>query len=254
MIMLDDPAVAVAGDWHGNSSWIGRALPALHRDAPEVRTVLHVGDFWPNRDFLTAVDFWCETAGIDLVLVTLGNHEPWAALTPLLERGAPAELSEHVTILPRPYRFTVGGRSVLSLGGAASVDRQWRREGVDWRPDERITDEMVERAVDGGRADLMVTHESPEGTPVEVVRRLLAGNPHGFPAVALAYSAASREQLSRVWDAVRPELLVHGHMHAAGGGVTGDGRRVMSLGCDEQRANIAVLDMATLTARAVQVF
>lgn len=29
----------------------------------------------------------------------------------------------------------------------------------------------------------------------------------------------------RTWDAVQPELLLHGHMHVPGGGMTDDGRR-----------------------------
>ena len=198
------------------------------------------------------------------VYVTLGNHEPYSrrfttvdgrtgTLSELIASGLPAQLSEHVTVLPRPYRFGVGGREVLSLGGAASVDRQWRTEGHDWWPDEQVTDVMVDRAIAGGPADLMIVHESPADTPVRAVRDVLSSNPHGFPTAALAYSAASRAQLQRAWDGVHPELLIHGHMHVAGGGTTEDGRRVMALDRDTMSWNLALLDLATLTAEPVHV-
>ena len=50
-----------------------------------------------------------------------------------------------------------------------------------------------------------------------------------------------------MWDAVRPELLLHGHMHTPGGGIAEDGRRVVSLGRDVQEDNLAFLDLSTLT-------
>ena len=53
-------------------------------------------------------------------------------------------------------------------------------------------------------------------------------------------------RISRVWDAVHPEILFHGHMHTVGDGTTNDGRRVISLGRDTQEGHLAILDLATL--------
>jgi hypothetical protein len=93
----------------------------------------------------------------------------------------------------------------------------------------------------------MLTHESPADTPVRAVRELLGTNPRRFPAEALKESARSRARVSEVWDAVRPALLLHGHLHTPGGGMMADGRRVVSLGADKQPGNLAILDMTTLT-------
>jgi hypothetical protein len=149
-------------------------------------------------------------------------------------------------LLARPARLTIGGRSVLSLAGAASVDRYSRIEGLTWFPDEAITDDHVAQAISGGPVDVMLTHESPAGTPVRAVRELLRTNPWRFPNEALAASAASRARVTEVWDAVQPELLLHGHMHVPGGGATDDGRRVASMGRDVQQGNLGFLDMRTL--------
>ncbi|MFD6817728.1 metallophosphoesterase [Microbacterium sp. NPDC060132] len=242
---LPDQRVAVCGDWHGNVGWartVARVLPYL---APDVTTLLHLGDWSMPQDEVDEV--FAET-DIDRIFVTLGNHEPWDRISPLLDAnpGRAVRVSQLTWLLPRPARLTIGGRRVLSLGGAASVDRDSRIEGLTWWPDEAITDEHVAEAIAGGPADLMLTHEGPAGTPVLPVRELLRTNPHHFPEAALKASSTSRARVSEVWDAVRPELLAHGHMHVPAGGITDDGRRVASLGRDGQEGNLALLDMATL--------
>lgn len=245
-INIPDQRVAVCGDWHGNLSWVrtlARALPAL---APDVTTVLQLGDWWIDPELTD--ELFAET-NIERVLVTLGNHEPWDLVSPLLDAhpGASVRVSSGTWILARPARLTIGGRAVLSLGGAASVDRHWRIEGQGWWPDESVTGEHVATAIAGGRADLMLTHESPARTPVRAVREVLRTNPMGFPDDALVESSASRARVAEVWDAVHPELLLHGHMHVPGGGVTEDGRRVGSMGRDTQQGSFGILDLRTLT-------
>lgn len=244
-ITLPDQRVAICGDWHGNQGWarvLSRALPYL---APDVTTMLHLGDWWMPPD---AVDEIFGETAISRFYVTLGNHEQWDEITPLLDRypGEAIQVSNLTWLLPRPARLTIGGRSVLSLGGASSVDRESRVEGLTWWPDEAVSDENVAAAVSGGPADLMLTHESPAGTPVRPVREILRTNPGWFTKAALEASAASRARISQVWDAVRPELLTHGHMHVAAGGKTEDGRRVASLGREGQEGNLAILDMSNL--------
>nr|WP_314841471.1 metallophosphoesterase [uncultured Microbacterium sp.] len=244
-ITLPDQRVAVCGDWHGNVGWarmISRTLPYLARD---VTTLLHLGDWWMPP---TEIDGVFAETGIDRIYVTLGNHEPWNEISPLLDEhpGCAVRVSKITWILPRPARLTIGGRSVLSLGGASSLDRESRKEGRAFWPDEAITDDQVAAAIAGGPADLMLTHESPASTPVRPVQAVLRKNPHHFSKAALEASAASRARVSKVWDVVRPELLAHGHMHVAGGGKNPDGRRVASLGRDGHEWNLGILDMRTL--------
>lgn len=244
-IDLPDQRVAVCGDWHGNHGWactIARVLPYL---ASDVTTLLHLGDWgMPEAE----IDEIFADTDIDRILVTVGNHERFDEISPLLHEhpGHAVRVSKLTWFLPRPARLTIGGRRVLSLGGAASVDRQSRIEGLTWWPEEAITDEHIAAAIAGGPADLMLTHEGPAGTPVRQVREILRTNPMGFPDAALEASAASRARVAEVWNAVRPELLAHGHMHVPAGGKTDDGRRVASLGRDGQEGNLAILDMATL--------
>lgn len=242
---LSDARVAVCGDWHGNLGWLRTLAPAIRTLAPEVTTVLQLGDWWMDPPVSDRI---FGDAGIERVLVTLGNHEPWPAVTSALSirLGAAVRISECTWLLPRPFRFDIHGRRVLSLGGASSVDRAWRTPGRDWWPDEAITDEHVTAAIAGGSAEVMLTHETPDGSPVRAVQDVLRSNPHAFPQQPLLESAASRTRISRVWDAVHAQILLHGHMHTRGDGVTDDGRCVISLGRDTQPGHLAFLDLATL--------
>lgn len=229
----------------GNVGWARTVARVLPHMAPDVTTLLHLGDWsMPPKE----IDDVFAESDIGRILVTVGNHEPFDQISPLLDAhpGAAVRVSKLTWYLPRPARLTIGGRRVLSLGGAASVDRQSRIRGLTWWPDEAITNGHVEAAIAGGPADLMLTHEGPAGTPVRPIREILRTNPQRFPAIALEASAASRARIGDVWDAVRPELLAHGHMHVAAGGKTEDGRRVASLEREGHEGNLAILNMATL--------
>lgn len=243
-----DDRVWVAGDWHGNEAWASLALRSMGQHDGTVKTLLHLGDFVPHQAFLEAIDHEAELAGIERVMFIPGNHEPWPQLIQIEEDLAPgcaARISETVWFLPRPYRFTLGGRRVLALGGAASVDAGNRTHGIDWWPEELITEKLEALAIVGGPADVLLTHESPVSAVPEV-QLILETNPLGFPPPALKASAAQRERVERVWTAVGAQVLLHGHMHTYGSRTFADGRRIFSLGCDYQPGNVGLFDLSTL--------
>lgn len=246
---LSDERVWVIGDLHGNARWVQMLFPAMRRHDPSLRTVLQLGDYGFDhaQPGTGTVDFWAKRAGIERVLVTLGNHEEWNHITAAQEHvpGMAIRVSEVVWLLPRPFRFKIAGREVLSLGGASSVDKAFRIAGKDWFEDELITERMEAAAVAGGPADLILTHESP-AIAVPEVQLLLTNNPHEFPPEALAASAAQRARVQRVADAALPRLHMHGHMHVYGDLEREDGRTVVSLDRDTFAGNAGVLDLATL--------
>jgi len=247
---LYDPRVWVAGDWHGNAAWVGSLFPAMRRHDAQMATVLQLGDYGfdhHERDTTHAVDYWARRAGIQNVLVTLGNHEDWGTVSRAhaVSPGEAIRVSEVVWLLPRPFRLTIMGRSVLSLGGASSVDRSWRTEGRDYWPDELITEQMERDAIDGGAVDILLTHEAPLNGTAEAAA-VLATNPHGFPDDALAVSAAQRERIERVRRGTQPKIHFHGHIHVHGERTFEDGSRVFALNRDTKPGHVGVLDMATL--------
>ncbi|SDS55219.1 metallophosphoesterase family protein [Microterricola viridarii] len=248
----DETHVVMAGDWHGNTDWIGKAIPSIARETSGVRTILHAGDFgiWSGvrgRKYLDAIDFWCDRAGIARVLVTPGNHEDWDWLDREFsaQPGKPVELSTTVEVLPRGYRFEIGNRILVSFGGAASVDFDLRKPGIDWFPGELPTEQDVLHAISGGPVDVLLTHETIDGgTPATEL--VLSNNPMRWSPKALEYSIQSRALVTRVWEEVAPKLLFHGHMHVADATRLVSGQQVVSLGRDGQAKNLALLELSTL--------
>ncbi|WP_161580468.1 metallophosphoesterase family protein [Subtercola vilae] len=251
--------VLIAGDWHGSRDWLRSVfLSAIENDTTGIRTILHLGDFgiWGERDrgFLEAADYLCEKIGIERILVTPGNHEDWRILDAGFETlpEAPVPLSASVLALPRGFRFTLGGRSFMSFGGAASIDYQQRLEGFDWFKSEMATEAEAEAAAASGDVDVLLLHEAINGG-TGAVEEVIVRNPMGWPAEALAYSAESRAQVTRVWEGTRPKLTFHGHMHNPDEVTLPSGQRVRSLGCDNQAGNIGELNLQDLSWRELQV-
>lgn len=161
--------------------------------------------------------------------------------------GAAKWFTDHIAVLPRGHRFSMGGRTFVSLGGAPSIDFETRTRGTDWWPEEMIERTEAEAVGAAGYADVMLTHDSPDGpwwTPR--VAHICATNPLGWSRTALAYAAAGRRRLSISYEGVRPRLLVHGHYHVADEAtVTSNGHsgRVVALAADGQENNAALLDL-----------
>jgi hypothetical protein len=252
MTLPDETSVAMAGDWHGNETWIGQAIAAIAR-VGGIQTILHLGDFGigkaiGDRKIFDQIDKLCARVGIERILVTPGNHEDWGYLDELFSTypGQLAPLSASVFALPRGYRFILAGRSFLSFGGAASIDYEMRKPGVDWFLTELPTEKDVTTAIAGGHTDVLLLHETVNGG-TQKTEQQVRRNPLGWSAEALTYSARSRELATRVWNAVEPRVLVHGHMHIADEIDFDDGRRVISVGCDNQEKNLGILGLPDLS-------
>lgn len=251
--------VGLAGDWHGNTRW---AMDAVRRLAVDhrVTTLLHLGDFgiWPGppgEAYLHKVDRVCHQHNVRL-LVTPGNHENWPRInrTPVEARddiGPVVWLRDHIAVLPRGHRFTLNDRSVVSLGGAPSVDFEHRTPGKDWWVEEMIGHNEAAVAAAAGRAEIMLTHDSP-GSPwcTRKVAHVCTTNSGGWSTAALAYAAVGRQRLTLAFQGVRPDVLVHGHYHVADEAVVthrGHTCRVVALHMDGHDGNLALLDTGDLT-------
>lgn len=207
----DPVQICVAGDWHGNTAW---AVSQLERIRGRARVILHVGDWGLRRESPSMIKYVSlqqkQLTAIDAFLVvTPGNHEDWFRLAtmPADPSTGLQKLTNRIWFAPRGFRWQWADKTWLSVGGAVSVDRDRRTEGRDWWPAEAIDDADVERAVDGGVADVMITHDAPAAAYVP-------GLPSDqWPADAITDSNEHRARLQAIVDACRPQHLWHGHMH-----------------------------------------
>jgi len=90
-----------------------------------------------------------------------GNHERFPSLNALKEdENQMGYVSEHIRHLKRGRIYNIQGKKILTIGGADSIDKLRRTEGLSWWKDEAITDEDVAR-VEPGYYDYVLTHCCP---------------------------------------------------------------------------------------------
>lgn len=240
--------VGVAGDWHGNDRWAISALEVFA--AAGVSTILHLGDFgvWPGESgerYLGALRRALEKYD-QTIYVTLGNHEDYTQVgaLPVGEDGL-QWIRHNIALFPRPFRFELGLHSVLSLGGAPSVDREFRKPYRSWWPEEMITEEMVQEAIAGGHADIMLAHDAPNGGTRAVEQILSSGG--GWSKASLAYASVGRNMIDRVVYEIKPDMYLHGHYHVKDSGYLryedAAWGEIHSLAPDEVQGNIGVLHL-----------
>lgn len=206
----------IAGDWHGSAMEALDVISEAHvRDIP---VIIHVGDFgiWRNdKPFLNKVESALDQYGIELYFID-GNHENFDMLyAKSFKEDGTRYVRNHISYLPRGHRWEWQGVSFMALGGAASIDRKFRKEGYDWWPHELLTEHDIAKAIEGGPVDVMFTHDSPSTAPNAITDNLSGqmNARRSFGTQALETCTWHRTQLARVTDAVVPKMLFHGHYH-----------------------------------------
>lgn len=211
------PKILMLGDTHGNDKFFARACKAAVELGCD--RILQLGDFGYWEHYNEGVGYlkWCnrQLAEKNLECFWLdGNHENhpllWLNYGPGGERHKPTkegfwEIRAYLYYLPRGHRWTWDGVSFLALGGAYSVDKEYRTPNRSWWHTEMITEVEAEKASAGGNVDVLVSHDCPWGVEIPSMR---AYEKNVFPE-----SQFNRETLLEVVKAVQPEVLFHGHYH-----------------------------------------
>lgn len=233
--------VLLAGDWHGNRQWAETCFEVAARTRSDV--VLQLGDFglWPGREdeWLDHVDGLAGQSGVPLVWID-GNHENHQALDGW-RRSADGEgmvaMRDSVRWATRGARWEWAGVRFGALGGAVSIDRFLRRSGVNWWPQEAVSQSDVDRLGDGP-LDVLVTHAAPTTTAL-TYRRL------PLPESIITDARRVRDLLDQAVARTSPSLVVHGHYHARLTATMGT-RTVEGLAHDKStpKEALALLDLA----------
>jgi predicted phosphodiesterase len=212
---VDPTKILVCGDWHGEF----RAAQAATRQANRLNcdAVFQVGDFgfWPhtNPEYVTQVNATFRRASkrrdqpLNVYWID-GNHENFDMLLGGDWEKTPEgfwQIDEHVFYVPRATRWEWSGVKFLALGGAHSIDKNWRLTqgpiGQYWWPQETIKTIDTYNCL-GPEVDVMFTHDMPEGTELGIRLYKLDREDEN-----------NRFAVRQVADAVKPKLLFHGHYH-----------------------------------------
>ncbi|MGE4338710.1 MAG: metallophosphoesterase [Pigmentiphaga sp.] len=233
----------IIGDLHGEFAGLNQFLHRMHPNRrPDL--VLQVGDFgfFPNyihkfHNFETnkvkQVRPYDPRKRVKLpadvqLHWTDGNHEDHRTLAKLVEQHGydrPIEVARQCFYQPRGSHMTLeDGRVVLFLGGAFSVDHQFRN---DHHPDLELLDEEVLDRLPP-RIDIVISHTAP----TSILQQIQPFLPP-MPAVWDDSPDPSCDVLQRVlWD--RRKQIKHwffGHLHHFQQGETPDGCRWTALSC-----------------------
>lgn len=107
-----------------------------------------------------------------------------------------------------PDGTTVDG--VFCLGGAVSIDRAYRTEGLDWWQDEECSYAELEAHIDAyaaSRPEIVVTHDCPSSVANEILA--------AFNMRKIEDGSRTRVALERMLAIHQPRLWVFGHWHVS---------------------------------------
>lgn len=199
--------VLFVGDVHANRVFI-KSVYQKAKDE-EVDKIVQVGDFgwWPRtvpgQRFIYLASSLASQSNIPLLFVD-GNHEDHDQLPH--DATEVVELEPGIHYLPRGVVTTLGDSRVLGIGGAVSVDRQWRTEHVDWFREETANFAAYNKAATAeGSIDIVLAHDLPAGVDLELDYPVT-------PNVA-AHCNLHRIGMRELMDIHKPDLWVGGHYH-----------------------------------------
>lgn len=141
-----------------------------------------------------------------------GNHENFEMLRqfPTSEKfgGTVREIAPSVFHLERGQVLTIEDKSFFTMGGAASHDKEWRREGVSWWPEEVPSTEEMQRGITAldkvdWKVDYVLTHTIPKN-----IRPLL-----GWGAICNRDADPTESYLNHIFCALDFKRWFFGHYH-----------------------------------------
>ena len=198
------------GDTHGEFYFLNQSL----RTATNKDNYFVCGDFgyWDRSTFREGTGFYhdkIKNPNEAKIYFCDGNHEQHEWLKDLeKERGCeyPVEIMENLFFCPRGSSLElIDGRRVLFAGGADSIDKQWREEGINWFPQETMKYSDYARIDFTKKYDIVVSHTCPLNCMTHM-RELYKG-------VSLKTYDFTSDLLQSIFDRVRPTKWYFGHWH-----------------------------------------
>ncbi|MGO4383866.1 metallophosphoesterase family protein [Specibacter sp. RAF43] len=236
----------VAGDWHGNTRAVERALREVSRAGhTQIYQLGDLGVLWGRlreRDRFTVVLLkFLERFDLALTFID-GNHDNVPALRDLPRNtDGFGIISDRLLHAPRGHRWTLeDGTRFGALGGAYSVDRAWREWGKDLFEGEEVTSADVD-ALGSEPLDVLLCHEVPAGVPV--ISQL--GDPLAEEEAWTAYQG--RLLVEQGVRNTSPCVTLCGHWHQRLTADLTSSTRVEVLNRDNQPGNLVVLNTADLS-------
>lgn len=203
----------ITGDTHGELS---RIMNINDEGLTKEDYIIVLGDFgfvWENGP--RTLENLKQIGSKKFSLVFLdGNHENFTKIKEISSEiewhGGKAGLLPHGIIhLKRGEIYNINGKIVGVCGGADSIDKMFRTEGVSWWSDETITDDDVLNFKDNlarcGKVDIMLSHDAPASI-IPAMRVFSQIN--GYCSISV-----SQMKLEEILYLANPAKWYFGHWH-----------------------------------------
>ena len=199
--------VMFLGDTHADRGFTKKAIE--YCATAGIDQIVQVGDFgfWPRSNngqrFLHDVGKHSQQLKIPLYWID-GNHEDHDYLDALVARKIPEAVfvaygKYPIYYIPRGSVWRWDGVVFGAYGGAFSIDRSMRTEGVNWFRQEMPDPDKIPE----GPIDVLITHDSPI-VPPSMYGRMFKEDPTSRESQRLVYTAMVASQA---------KLVIHGHWH-----------------------------------------
>ena len=180
------------------------------------------GDFVALENIIKDVDYSIQVGDYG---IGFGNNPP-AKTNHRFIRGNHDNLTEckdYHNFIPDGTVEDTGYNKIMFVGGAWSIDRAWRTEGVDWWADEEVSYSRANELIDlyeQIKPDIMITHDIPRTISMKIFNHLHEKN---------NFMNITNGMFESMFSIHKPKLWFFGHWHQNRVEVI-DGCRFMCLG------------------------
>ena len=101
---------------------------------------------------------------------------------------------------------------VMYVGGALSIDRHVRKEGLNWWANEELSIEELSAIVDLyllREPHTVVTHDCPDAIIMQIA------DEHPYFSLQKRFKSRTGQALQTMWDFHKPDLWIFGHYHVS---------------------------------------
>lgn len=215
--MQSNQEVFLFGDTHGGWGKFNGYLNGIRQknekkfNGKEIIIII-CGDFgyWPSfkENDIKNIKHECSWAqdGFFKIYFCPGNHEDWWALQRLEDEHQNEkiiELRENIFYCSFGAVKSFKDMNFLFVGGADSVDKQYRTLGIDWFPEEVISHKDILKLPESEKIDIVISHTCPTFIIPHLARDLTWVKSTDPSCKALTY----------VYDLYKPTQWFFGHFH-----------------------------------------
>ena len=177
--------IFLVGDIHGDPNIVSSSNWDKAKDLTEKDLVIFLGDFglyWGNTPSKEE-EYWLDWLARKPYQVAFvdGNHENFDLINSFPEStkwggkvGIDHRVGGDIIHLKRGEVFNINNKKIFVMGGASSIDKMHRTEGISWWPQEQHSKAEEENALNNldsvnWKVDYVLTHTCPDSVIKEFV-------------------------------------------------------------------------------------